>query len=99
MTPATRTPTTNDRRIRRVHGRVLAPAMPSILLSSPAARVGNELPSGDRIAPAIDKFDDVRLYAAIYALRLRQTSNGGLNGTHPGPDAIAVNFTFDIPNR
>lgn len=32
------------------------------------------------------------------ALRIQHTSNGGLNGTNPGLDAIGLNFTIDMPS-
>jgi len=33
------------------------------------------------------------------ALRVQHTSNGGLNSTNPGLDAIALTFSIDSPNR
>lgn len=33
------------------------------------------------------------------ALRYQHTSNGGLNGTNPGLDAIALNFTVGLPGQ
>lgn len=40
-----------------------------------------------------------RAHAYALALRIQHTSNGGLNSTNPGLDAIGLNFTIDIPNR
>lgn len=40
-----------------------------------------------------------RQRAFALSLRFQHTSNGGLNSTNPGLDAVALNFTFDLPNR
>ena len=43
------------------------------------------------------RFGGSRRYSL--ALRFQHTSNGGLNDANPGLDAIALNFTVDVPRR
>lgn len=43
------------------------------------------------------RFGRERAYAL--ALRVQHTSNGGLNSTNPGLDAIGLNFMIDLPKR
>jgi len=43
------------------------------------------------------RFGAAREYAI--ALRVQHTSNGGLNSTNPGLDAVALNFSVGMPTR